>query len=170
MVFSKISLTTGKRVADLGCGRTGHFVFPASRAVGETGIVYAVDIVKDVLENIRSRARGEGYYNVQTVWTDLEKVGSTPIPENSLEICFITNVLYLARDKAAILKEAARLLMKNGAAVIIDWRKKLGPLGPADDKMVSAEDVKKWGLEAGLVYQEDFNLGDYYYGVILAKI
>jgi ubiquinone/menaquinone biosynthesis C-methylase UbiE len=44
-IFEKISLSVGQRVADLGCGRTGHFVFPAVKTVGDTGIVYAVDVV-----------------------------------------------------------------------------------------------------------------------------
>ena len=30
-IFEAIGLAPGERVADLGCGRTGHFVFPASR-------------------------------------------------------------------------------------------------------------------------------------------
>ena len=56
-IFEKISLGHGMRVADLGCGRTGHFIFPTARVVGESGVVYAVDIMKDILESIKSRVR-----------------------------------------------------------------------------------------------------------------
>src|SRR3990167_10080103 len=94
-VFEKISLASGMRVADLGCGRTGHFVFPASRVVGDTGIVYAVEIVKNILESIQSRVRSEGYHNVQTVWSNIELAGKTPVPAGSLQACFLVNVLFL---------------------------------------------------------------------------
>ena len=67
-IFERISLSAGERVADLGCGRTGHFVFPAVKVVGEKGIVYAVDVVKNILESIKSMARSGGFDNIQTVY------------------------------------------------------------------------------------------------------
>ena len=65
-------------MADMGCGRTGHFVFPAARTVGNKGIVYAVDILKDVLQSLGSWIRSEGLENVQTIWSDIEKFKKTP--------------------------------------------------------------------------------------------
>ncbi|MCX6779720.1 MAG: hypothetical protein NT034_00885 [Candidatus Magasanikbacteria bacterium] len=53
-IFQKVGLSSGMRVADMGCGRTGHFVLPAARVVGEKGLVYAVDILKDVLQSLGS--------------------------------------------------------------------------------------------------------------------
>ena len=54
IVLDKLRLQPGMRVADLGCGRTGHFIFLAAKQVGDKGVVYAVDLMKDILESIKS--------------------------------------------------------------------------------------------------------------------
>ena len=58
LLFEKAQLQPGMHIADLGCGRLGHIVFPALKFVGETGLIYAVDILKDVLEDIK---QGNGF-------------------------------------------------------------------------------------------------------------
>lgn len=170
VIFEKIALAPGMRVADLGCGRTGHFVFPASRVVGDLGIVYAVEIIKNVLDSIRGRCRAEGYHNVITIWSDIESVGKTAIPAGSLNVCFFTNVFFLVKDKLSALKEAARLLQNGGLAVIVDWQKNLGPLGPTSEQKVNPEEVKKLALEAGFEFRELFPAGDYHFCLILRKV
>lgn len=168
-IFEKIALAPGMRVADLGCGRTGHFVFPASRVVGDTGIVYAVEIVKNILESIQSRVRSEGYHNVQTVWSDIELVGKTPVPAGSLQVCFLVNVLFLVNDKGGALAEAARLVESGGSVVVVDWARRLGPLGPPPEKMVSPESVIALAKEALLDFSEQLSPGEYHYCLIFKK-
>ncbi len=169
-IFEKIALAPGMRVADLGCGRTGHFVFPAAKVVGDAGIVYAVEIVKNILDSIRSRCRSEGYNNVQTIWSDIEAVGKTAIPEGSLNACFVVNVLFMIKNKLATLRESARLLQKDGLVVIVDWQKNLGPLGPTPAQKVNPEEVKKLAGEAGLEFLELFPAGDYHFCLIMRKL
>ncbi len=169
-VFEKIALAPGMRVADLGCGRTGHFVFPAARVVGATGVVYAVEIVKNILDSIKSRVRSEGYDNVQAVWSDIEAVGKTPIAAESLDACFLVNVMFLVKDKLSVLKEGARLLHKDGFLIIADWAKKLGPLGPPPELMVDPESLKAPAREVGLEFAEQFSVGDYHYCLIFKKL
>ncbi len=168
-IFERIALAPGMRVADLGCGRTGHFVFPASRVVGDRGIVYAVEIVKNILESIKSRCRSEGYNNVQAIWSDIEKIGKTPVPAGSLQACFLVNVLFLVHDKAAALKEAMRLIEPEGAVVVVEWGKRLGPLGPPDELLVSPEQAASYAQEAGLRVAEQFAMNEYHYCLILRK-
>ena len=169
-VFAQISLAPGMRVADLGCGRTGHFVFPASRVIGDTGIVYAVEIVKDILESIKSRIRSEGYDNVQAIWSDIERVGKTPIPQGTLDSCFLVNVMFMLKDKVGALSEAKRLLKSGGTVVIVDWEKNLGPLGPSLDRLLHADMAIKLGAAAGLKLVNQFPAGDYHYCVIFQKV
>jgi ubiquinone/menaquinone biosynthesis C-methylase UbiE len=169
IVFDKVKLKSGYRVADLGCGRTGHFVFPAAKVVGDTGQVYAVDIVKDILETISSRVRRQGFSNVLTVWSDIEMAGKTSIPKESLDVCFVTNVMFLVKDKKAAIKEAARLLAKDGLMVITEWAKKLGPLGPETEQLVAPDFFLELGPAVGLKFIEKFNPGDYHYSLIFKK-
>jgi ubiquinone/menaquinone biosynthesis C-methylase UbiE len=169
-IFAHVGLTKGMRIADFGCGRTGHFVFSAARVVGETGVVYAVDIVKEVLEHIGSRIRTEGYDNVQTIWSDIESFGKTAIPEKSLDGCFLVNVLFLSKHKKEVIAEAVRLLKKGGFLVIVDWLQKIGPCGPAPEAVVSPEEARTLLVKSGLDTVQQIALGEYNYCLIARKI
>lgn len=168
-IFSAIELKPGARVADLGCGRTGHFVFMASRLIGEGGVVYAVDIMKDVLENIKNRAKSEGYYNVETVWSDLEKTSALPIPEKSLDACFLVNVAYALSDQATALKEAGRLLKENGYLVVVDWAKNIGSFGPLSNQLIDRSKFKALAEAVGLSFVREMPAGDYHFCLIFKK-
>lgn len=170
LVLEPLMLEPGMRVADLGCGRTGHFIFPISRIVQDTGIVYAVDIVKSTLETIASRSRSEGFGNVQTVWSDIERVGSAPIPNASINVCLLINVLHLVKDKVAVFEEAARLLTENGLLVIVDWQQNLGTLGPVAGSLVSPETIKALSIQQGLKPHQQIEINPYYYCFIFKKV
>ncbi len=168
-IFSTINLGSGMRVADMGCGRTGHFVFLASRVVGDKGIVYAIDIIKDILENIKSRVRSEGYDNVQTIWSDIELPGKTPIPEGSLDVCFYVNVMFLLKHRIEALEEARRLLKTGGFLNIVDWAKKLGPLGPDPTQMAEPISMTKIAEDLGFELVDKTPAGEYHYSLIFKK-
>lgn len=169
-IFARISLSEGKRVADLGCGRTGHFVFPAVKIVGEKGVVYAVDVVKNILDSIKSMARSEGYDNVQTVWSDIEMPGKTPIPDNSLDAAFCVNVLFQIKNKTGTLKEAARMLKKGGYMVVVDWAKRLGGLGPTENLMLNPEELIRLAMAENLKLVDKILPGEYHYSLIFEKV
>ena len=114
-------------------------------------------------------ARDEGYDNVHVIWSDIELRGKTPIPDKTLDACFMVNVLFLIKNKAEAIKEAGRMLVKDGKLVITDWAKRIGLLGPLPEAMVSPQQTielaKKEGLE--LVERIDW---DYNYSLIFKKI
>jgi len=168
-IYEKIDLSAGKRVADLGCGRTGHFIFSSSRVVGDTGIVYAVDIIKEILEGIEARKKAEGFDNIQTIWSDIEKYGKIPIPEKSLDVVFFVNVLFLLVNKSEAFKEAARLLKEGGFLVVVDWIKKIGPLGPDEKLLVPEEKIAELGNNIGLKLVDKTMANGYHYVVIFKK-
>ncbi|MDO8499760.1 MAG: methyltransferase domain-containing protein [bacterium] len=168
-IVKKLGIVDGLKIADFGCGRTGHFVFPLSKAVGDTGVVYAVDIIKDILASIDSRVRSEGYHNVHTVWSDIEKYGATPIPAGSLDAIFFVNVFSLLKDSASAIREAGRLLTDTGILVIIDWEKKLGALGPAADHLISPSDFISLAAENNFKMASQFSAGDYHFCLTFIK-
>ena len=166
-IIQKMNLKEGMRVADMGCGRTGHFIFTISKLVGESGIVYAVDIMQEILSHLRGRTEAEGYHNIQTVWSDIEKEGATPIPPKSLDACLYINVMSMLKDRSQALKEAVRLIKDSGIIVVVDWEKKLGPLGP--EKMLLPATMTDLATEAGLKFAESFSAGDYHYCLFFRK-
>ena len=168
-IFEKIGIAAGMRVADFGCGRTGHAVFPLAPLVGERGVVYALDIMKDVLESVKSRARSGGFENVHAIWSDIETVGAAPIPEKSLDAVFFMNVMFLLKKRADALREAARLIRKEGFLVIVDWARKLGPLGPSPEQMVDTGGIAALADKAGFSLVEISPIGGYHFCVIFKK-
>jgi len=169
LLFQKVQLQPGMHVADFGCGRTGHVVFPASLAVGQEGVVYAVDILKDILENIRKRADMEALLNVHPIWSDVERVGKTAIPAKSLDVVFLVNTLSHGQNSFAALDEASRLLRDKGRILVVDWYKKAPSLGPTEENFVNFDLVKLWGMQNGFVVQEEFEAGSYHWGVVLFR-
>jgi ubiquinone/menaquinone biosynthesis C-methylase UbiE len=169
LLFEKAQLQPGMHVADFGCGRTGHIVFPASKAVGLAGIVYAIDVVKEVLEIIHKRAAASSIHNIQTVWTNLEWVGKTAIPPRSIDLVFMVNILDQSDNRHGILEEAVRLLKEKGRIVIVEWGKHGLTFGPNDQRFVDFQDIKRWSHMRGFVTQEEFEVGPFHRGMVLYK-
>ncbi len=169
LIFEKSHLQPGMHIADFGCGRTGHIVFSASLRVGEMGIVYAVDILKDVLEEVRKRAAFQRLHNIHTVWSDIERVGSTAIPAKSLDQIFIINVLCRIKERGASLDEAHRLLKDKARLIVVDWTNNQLPIAPSSDQLVDFDTIRSWAISHGYAVQEQFEAGAYHTGMVLFK-
>ncbi len=167
VLFEKVHLRPGAHVADFGCGQTGHLIFPASKIVGEKGIMYGVDVLKDVLAQIDKRAKDSGLVNVHAVWSNVEMVGGTAIPEHSLDTVFIVSLLSFCDKQEDVLKEAARLIREKGRVVIVDWYKKGIPIGPGDEKYIDFSAIAAWATANGFAVQEEFDHGPYHHGLVL---
>lgn len=168
-IFKKIGLKEKMFVADLGCGAVGHFVFPASRIVGKEGRVYAVDIQKQVLENIEKRADLENLHNITAVWSDLERYGAAQITSETLDFSLVINTLFQIKDRVTALKEAIRLVKVSGRVVIIDWLSVSVPFGPPIEGRVDPA----WAEEAmdnlGMKLIDRFSAGQYHFGLVFEK-
>lgn len=165
----ELGISVGSYVGDFGCGGAGYFVFQAAKLVGETGLVYAVDILKPVLSNIDSRAKELNLKNIKTLWSNLEKFSACKINNNSLDFGLVINVLFQNKDRHAVLREVARLIKPLGKVLVIDWQAGRFPLGPNPADKISAEEVVKLADEFGLKLARRFEAGQYHYGLILEK-
>jgi Methylase involved in ubiquinone/menaquinone biosynthesis len=169
-ILEKARIKERMRVADLGCGTSGHFVFPAAKIVGVHGLVYAVDILKPLLESVARRARQENINNVATVWSDLEVYRATKIETESIDVALLINVLFYSQKRADILREAIRLLKKGGNLLVVEWEETSLPFGPTPEKRVRVEQLKKVAEKLGLKIEDEFDAGEYHYGVLFSKI
>lgn len=169
VIMGKAQVQKGMHVADFGCGRTGHLVFPLAHLLGEESIVYAVDIMKPILVEIRKRAAMESFTQVHTIWSDIEKVGKTAIPEKTLDIVFIVTALSQVTNRHGVLEEAKRLLKNKGRIVIVDWIQTSIPIGPKTDHLVQFNDVITWANTRGLSLQDDEMISKYLRCVVLYK-
>lgn len=168
-ILSKAEVGPNKKVADLGCGTSGHFIFPASELVGKRGKVYAVDILKTALETINRRIKQDNIDNMITIWSDLEIFGATKIESGSLDVAMLINTLYQSKKRAEILRESIRLLKKGGRLVVVEWKNVSSPLGPPPDMQVKKDLLLKAGKKLGLEVEDEFEAGKYHFGMIFSK-
>ncbi|MCX7778915.1 MAG: class I SAM-dependent methyltransferase [Patescibacteria group bacterium] len=157
------------KVADFGCGAKGYFSLQAAKLVGKDGFVYAFDILKSVLQAVSNLSRLHGFKNIETRWADLEVYQSTKLAEESVDFVIITNLFFQTKKHDIILKEAHRILRKNGKIFLADWGKTASPLGPPVELRVKPEEVKNLALSLGFALEKEFAAGPYHFGLVLVK-
>ncbi|MFA6307487.1 MAG: class I SAM-dependent methyltransferase [Patescibacteria group bacterium] len=164
-----LGLKLGNRIADLGAGG-GLFTLQAARLVGDQGQVYAVDIIKNILSDIDSKARMAGLYNIKTIWSNIEILGATKIPENTLDFVMLVNVLFQSKDTGQMIKEANRLLKSGGKMLIIDWNDSNIGMGPQKSKQIDPNSLINQATKINLTLEQQFVAGEYHFGLIFIKI
>lgn len=167
-VISALGSLDGKQVADLGCG-TGHVTIALAQAVGEHGVVTAVDIMEEPLQSVQTRAESMNLKNVRTVRADLEVLGGTKIPDNSQDIAVLANTLFQSQKKDAMLAEAVRMLKPGGELLIIDWKKGANGFGPPDHLRTDEQVMQGLAAAAGVRFQRTVDAGVFYYGLLFIK-
>ena len=168
-ILKELGVKEGWKVADLGCGAVGYFVFPAVKMVGKEGVVYAVDIRKLVLAGIKNRARIDGIDNIYAIWSNLEVPKATGILDNSLDLAMLINVLFQNKKREEILAEAIRMVKSGSHLAVIDWKKQKSALGPPLESRVNIEAVIKFCQENGLTVEEEFEAGKFHFGLLFKK-
>ena len=114
--FSLGKLQAGERVVDVGSG-AGVDSLIAGRMVGETGEVVGIDMTPAMLQKAQAAAEASGLTNV----TFREGFGEAlPVVDAWADVVISNGVLNLFPDKAAALKEMARVLKPGGRLQIAD--------------------------------------------------
>lgn len=169
-ILRKTKISEKMVVANLGCGASGHFVFPIADLVGKRGKVFAVDILKTVLERVTRKAKQENYPNIETIWSNLEVFNATKIESGSLDSALLVNVLYQSQHRAEILREAIRMIKKDGTLLVVEWKSVSSPLGPPVEERVREDLLKTAASKLGLIIEEEFDAGQYHYGIVFNKL
>lgn len=169
LLADKLGVKFGQQVGDFGCGGAGYFSLPAARLVGNNGKVYAVDILKSALQGVASKAKLERLINIETIWSDLERLGVTKIVPESLDHAFLINIMFQSRQNETIVQEARRLLRVGGKLLVVDWKIEPTPLGPPLANRLAAAAVKQIVSRAGFTIEKEFDAGPYHYGLVFIK-
>ncbi|NNL84209.1 MAG: methyltransferase domain-containing protein [Myxococcales bacterium] len=131
-LLAPLELAPGLRVLDFGCG-PGHVAAQIARLIGESGVVYGVDINADFVARARAVAAEYGYENRVTIHHASEE--RIPLNDRSVDRAFVKNVLEYVPDIDHTLGELARVLDVGGqlTAVDSDWGfVVVEPLSPAE--------------------------------------
>lgn len=170
-VLEHVGIRERMRIADFGCGALGHWTFPAAQLVGPKGTVYAVDILRDSLKLLETRAKADAYANITYVWSDFDVFRAAHIPEGELDLLLLANNFPHSQNPAHLVKEIARLVKKGGKALIVDWKPTATGWGPQhhEKKRAAAADVKRAFAVPEFELEEEFDAGPAHYAILFAR-
>ena len=156
------------RIADFGCG-AGHIGILVAQKTGKDGFVVALDIMEDKLESIKARAKAMGLENIETKRANLEVLGNTGLGDETQDMVLLINILFQSNKKSDILKEAKRVLKSGGSAILVEWKKDGGGLGPPNELRTDVADMQAVFTAEGFTIIRQFSAGQFHYGLIFKK-
>jgi ubiquinone/menaquinone biosynthesis C-methylase UbiE len=114
--MNTLGVHQGTVAADVGCG-AGYFTFDLAQRVGPQGRVYAEDLLRWRLDQIRQQAAHDGLNQITTV---LGTPDNPSLPANSLDVILAVNTYHEWHKYQAMLQSLYRDLKPGGVFGLID--------------------------------------------------
>jgi len=156
-----------KDIVDFGCGY-GTFTIPAARLI--SGRVYAIDVDPEMITAVKDKMLKNAVNNVETIQRDIIDEGSS-LADESIDYVLLFNVLH-TEYPVKLLKEAYRVLRKNGRVAIINWNlDPTTPRGPPIEMRPSLEQCVEWCVKVGFDPNSKrfYDFKPYHYGLVMKK-
>ncbi len=119
LVVRALEIAPGARVADLGAGE-GYFVPYLARAVGPGGVVYAVEVEKELSSALEERFAREG--NVRVV---LGEYYDPLLPDQALDLILIVNTYHHIEDREVYFQRLLTDLRPDGRIAVLEPNQEL---------------------------------------------
>ena len=155
-------------VADFGAG-AGFYSIPAAQLVGSSGRVYALDIRKEMLEIVRSKARQARLLNIEIVRANLEELHGSKLKDQTIDRVIVSNILFQVDNKNEMIAECYRVLKPRGTLLVVEWEKGASISLPPAQHMISKERATELFTSSGFTMEKEFFAGDKHYGLIFRK-
>ncbi len=126
-------LRPGQVVLDLGSG-AGLDVLLSAKRVSPGGHAYGLDMTDEMLLLANDNREKAGVTNATFLKGSIESI---PLPDASVDVVISNCVINLAEDKAAVIKEAFRVLRPGGLFAVADMVE-LEPLAPVLKKQLDS--------------------------------
>ena len=163
--LQEIGIKKGQVVLDFGCGE-GHYTIPASKIVGASVKLYALDKDKSALDKLKKTAEKNNVRNIELIKGNSE----IPLGNNSVDIVLCYDVIHYEKRKKriAIYNEIYRVLKKDGLfSVYPKHYKEDHPLMELADinlkgvvrEIENVDFVLKGKFKKDLLHDENYNEG-----------
>lgn len=118
-IVESLNLRAGMNVADIGAG-TGLFTRLMADRIGPQGVVYAVDISEEFIDNIVLLADQQDLKNVVGI---VNNQLSAELKPDSIDLAFICDTYHHFEQPTVFMSTVHEALKKNGQLVVIDFKR-----------------------------------------------
>ena len=134
--LKEIGIREGQTVLDVGCG-SGTYTLPSATLVGETGMVYALDIDEGALDKLRIRAEKEGLINIRILNSSAND--KIQLGDASVDHVLLMDVIQEVSNKDSLFEEVRRVLKMGGMTTVF-------PMHVDYDEVIELAEAKKLAL------------------------
>lgn len=113
-----LNIKPGMKVADAGAG-TGYHSRRLARAVGPEGVVYAVDIQAEMLDQLQQRAEAEGLRNIEGVLGSATDPG---LATASVDAILLVDVYHEFSHPYEMTQALVRALRPGGELILVEYQ------------------------------------------------
>ena len=161
-VVAALGLRPGQTAADIGAG-SGYFSVRLARAVGPEGKVYAADIQQDLIDLLAKRKQE---LHLPALHPLLGQPGDPKLPDASVDLVFICDVLHHIEGREAYYAKLRRALKPGGRIAIVDFHKRELPVGPGVAMKIAREDAVAELAQAGFALAAEHDFLPYQYFLV----
>ncbi|UCC39513.1 MAG: class I SAM-dependent methyltransferase [Candidatus Aminicenantes bacterium] len=134
-IMDAIGVKQGMIIGEVGAG-TGRMTMWLASRVGDSGKVYANDINKKSLGQLRERSKRDEFKNIEIIVGEME---DPKLPAKTLDIAFMINVYHHLDEPVPLIRNILPSLKSSGVLAIVecdpdkvDWGKEEGCTGKKD--------------------------------------
>lgn len=134
-IVDLMAIPKGALVADIGAG-TGYMLPFLSRAVGDKGQVFALDVEINLVNHMKKRVRDEGLQNVDV---ELIAIDSPEIAGKGVSRLLMLNAWHHISSRENYSKELFRQVSGGAKVFVVEPEPGAGGPGPGDKYRLSAD-------------------------------
>jgi len=140
IILRNLNICIGQTILDAGCGN-GYMTKKFSRLVGNTGKIYALDIDKGFIANLKKEIGNKS--NICVFVGDITK--RTDLKDSSVDLVYLSTVFHIfsASQIVGFENEINRILKPKAQLAIINIKKEETPFGPPVEMRSSPEELRQ---------------------------
>ena len=118
LLIVALKLKSGDAVADIGAG-TGYFSWRLAKAVGQTGVVFGVDIQQEMLDLLAKKMTERKVANVKPI---LGSISDARLPDHAIDLVLMVDVYHEFSHPFEMMQSICRSLKPGGRVAFVEYR------------------------------------------------